>query len=383
MTVPIGEGYAEESWSVDGQGVPHRAQPGRATWAVEKRLHPSKAWEMASVLLALLAALGVSSILIAAAEASVPQALAALARGAFGGRDAIVETLVQATPLIFAGLAVTVAFRGRIWNIGAEGQFFAGAMGAFWMSAQVGGVPPVAQIVIVALAASTAGALWGAIPGFLKARYGANEIIVTVMMNFIILYLLSFLLSSAWRDPSSFFFQTALIPESAFFPRLLAKGRLHLGFVLAMGTAAFVYILLWKTTLGYEIRALGMNPRAAGYKGISIARTTVLIMAISGAIAGLAGGSEVAGLHHRLRLDISTGYGFTGIIIAMLGGLHPLGGVLAAIFFGALTNGSSSMQIATGVPVALIGAIQGITLIFLLVARVLPRYRIRRTSGDV
>lgn len=349
---------------------------------IEKRLHTSKTWQGASIAIALFAAFVVSSLLIASARADVPEALTALAKGAFGSRSAVAETLVQSTPLIFTGLAVMVAFRGRIWNIGAEGQFFAGAMGVFWVASSFPNLPRPLLIAAVIVAAGLAGAIWGAIPGFLKARYGVNEIVVTVMMNFVILYILSYLLSKAWRDPNSYFFQTSLIAENAFFPKLFPKGRLHLGFVLSLVTAALVYILMWKTALGYEIRALGINPSAARYKGINVARTTVLILAISGALAGLAGASEVAGLHHRLRLDISTGYGFTGIIIALLGRLHPLGVILAAIFFGALVNGALAMQITTGVPVALVNAIQGITLIFLLTAEVLSRYRIRRVGAD-
>ena len=383
MTTPIGESHAEESWVLDGQNAPRDAMPNRMRWRIEKRPHTSNLWQAIAIMLALLAAFGVGSILIAFAQASVPEALLSLVQGSFGSWNAVVETLVQSTPLIFTGLAVTVAFRSRIWNIGAEGQFFAGAMGTFWISTTLGGLPAPLLILLIVLTAIIAGAIWGAIPGFLKARYGANEIIVTIMMNFIILFILSFLLGNLWRDPNTFFFQTGLMPEASYFPRLFSRGRLHLGFVLSLLTAGFVYILLWKTVLGYEIRALGINPSAANYKGISVAKTILITMAISGAIAGLAGASELAGLHHRLRLDISTGYGFTGIIIAMLGRLHPLGVILAAIFFGALVNGSSSMQITSGVPVALVDAMQGITLIFLLITEVLSRYRIRRISTHV
>jgi simple sugar transport system permease protein len=249
-------------------------------------------------------------------------------------------------------------------------------MAAFWVGTRFESLPALALLLLIIIGAWIAGGIWGAIPGFLKARYGVNEIIVTVMMNFIILLVLSYLLSSAWQDPKSYFYQTAQMPEATYFPKLFAKGRLHLGFVLALITAVFVYVLLWKTTLGYEIRAIGINPLAARYKGIDVARTTVVLMAISGAIAAMGGASEVCGVHHRLRLDISIGYGFTGIIIALLGRLHPVGVVLAAIFFGALVNGALAMQITTGVPVALVSAIQGITLICLLAADVLPRYRL-------
>lgn len=389
MTTPPNEGTSFDNRPSEGppgdrsEGTVSSIEPRRLGWKIERRPHSSRAWEAGALLLALFAAFIVSSLLILSAGADIGESLRALVRGAFGSQNAIVETLVQSTPLIFTGLAVTVAFRGRIWNIGAEGQFFAGTMAAFWVATQFENLPPIVLIALVVFVGSVAGAFWGGIAGFLKARYGANEIIVTVMLNFVIMLILSFLLSDAWQDPNSFFYQTALMPESSFLPRLLGKGRLHLGFVLSILTAIFVYVLLWRTVLGYEIRAIGINPTAAGYKGISVATMTIIVLAISGAIAGLGGASELAGLHHRLRLDISTGYGFTGIIIALLGRLHPLGVVLASIFFGALVNGSLAMQISTGVPVALVQAIQGVTLIFLLTAEVMTRYRIRRVGADV
>jgi simple sugar transport system permease protein len=372
MTVPANDNVVAGSQS---GGLPTR-------WKFEQRVGTSHWWQVASIALALVAAFAVSSSLIASAGANVLEALQAMGRGAFGSWSAAAETLVQATPLVLTGLAVTVAFRGRIWNIGAEGQFWAGAMAAYWVAANVTGLPTAVIIIVTVITAFAAGMAWGGLAGFLKARYGASEIIVTVMLNFVILFTLSFLLSDAWQDPSSHFYQTTLTPEASFFPRLLLKGRLHLGFALALLAAVLVYVLLWMTTLGYEIRALGINPVAARYKGINVAATTILILAISGGIAALAGAGELAGLHHRLRLDISTGYGFTGIIIAMLGRLHPAGVILAAVFFGALVNGALGMQITTGVPVALVQAIQGITLLFLLTADVLARYRLTRVSTD-
>lgn len=378
MTIPAGDPHL-----TNGEAGRLSARPTAGSyWRFEPRVGTSRWWQVASIFLALVAAFGVSSLLIASAGANVLEALQAMGRGAFGSWSAAAETLVQSTPLIFTGLAVTVAFRGRIWNIGAEGQFWAGAMAAYWVATNVSGLPTPIIVVVTIVVAFAAGMVWGGIAGLLKARYGASEIIVTVMLNFIIMFTLSFLLSDAWQDPTSHFYQTAATPDASFFPRLLLKGRLHLGFALALLTAVLVYMLLWMTTLGYEIRAMGINPVAARYKGINVATITVLILAISGGIAALAGASEVAGLHHRLRLDISTGYGFTGIIIAMLGRLHPAGVILAAIFFGALVNGALGMQIATGVPVALVQAIQGITLLFLLTADVLARYRLTRISAD-
>jgi simple sugar transport system permease protein len=351
----------------------------RFPWKLEKRLMPSKAWQLVSIALALLGSALATALLILVAGASVSDALSAMVTGAFGSGKAIAETLVQATPLIFTGLAVTVAFRARVWNIGAEGQFFAGAMGATWFAMTFGEkLPSAVAIPIVILMGILCGALWAALPGLLKIRFGTNEIIVTVMLNFVIVYILSYLLSDPWRAPNSYYYQSPILPTSTNFPRLIAGTRLHLGFILALLTAIGVYLLLWKTAFGYEIRAIGINPTAASYKGIPVAKVMLLVIILSGAIAGLAGACEVPGLQPRLRLEVSTGYGFTGIIIAMLGRLHPVGVVLAAIFFGALVTGSSAMQIAVNVPVAIAQAVQGITLLLLLIADVLSQYRIRR-----
>jgi ABC-type uncharacterized transport system permease subunit len=211
-------------------------------------------------------------------------------------------------------------------------------------------------------------------------QFNANEVVVTVMMNFIILNLLSYLLSGPWRDPESFYLQTALLPEDAFFPRLLEPSRLHLGFVFAVVAAFVVFVMLRRTTFGYEIRAVGGGSSAARHRGISIAAVVIAVMVVSGALAGLGGGAEIAGLQHRLRLDVSIGYGFAGIVIALLARLNPLGVVVAAIAFGALINGSTAIQISTGVPTALVTAIQGLTLILALMSDVLTRFRIARPA---
>lgn len=347
-------------------------------YKLEKRPVQSPWLQGLAVLVGLAAALGVSSLLIISADAEVGEALSAIYNGSFGDWDAFAETLVQATPLIFCGMAIVIAFRARVFNIGAEGQFFAGAMMAILLAMTLTGIPRPLLIIIIIVGALLGGGVWGGIPGFLKARFNANVIITTVMMNYVIMFFLSYLLSSVWREPGHFFLQTARISETSQFPVVASGTRLHLGFVLSLVSGLFAYLLLWKTPLGYEIRAVGINPVASLYKGISINRITVIVMLLSGAIAGLAGGSEVVGLHFRLRLDISTGYGYTGIIIALLGRLHPIGVVIAAIFFGALVNGSTSMQIITGVPVALVYCVEAVVLIFVLSADIISRYRIRR-----
>ncbi|MDD2236019.1 MAG: ABC transporter permease [Kiritimatiellae bacterium] len=345
---------------------------------LEKRTHVRWYIQGLSILIALLGAFGVGALLIKTTGANVGEAYAALFKGAFGSRNAFLETLVQSTPLILTGLAMVVAFRARVWNIGAEGQFFAGAMAAAWVSMSLHDTLPYPLLLAAVLgSAMVAGACWSLIAAYCKIRFNANIIIVTVMMNYIILFLLSYLLSNTWREPGSYFMQTARFERITYLPRFFSS-RLHLGFFNALIAAALVYLIVWKTSLGYSIRAVGVNPVASQFKGIQIKRTILTVMLISGALAGLAGGGEIAGLQHRLRLDISTGYGYTGIIIALLGRLNPVGVALAAIFFGALVNGSTHMQIFTGVPVALVQSLQGIVLIFLLMSDVLTRYRIRR-----
>ena len=347
-------------------------------YRLEKKPSTSPLMEFVAVLFALVIAFGISAILIATAGVDVGEAMQALVSGSLGSRSAIAETIVQATPLILTGLAVTIAFRGRLWNIGAEGQFFAGAMAAYFVGSTFTDLPRGAMLFFILLAAILAGGVWGAIPALLKVKFGASEVIVTVMLNFVIQFVLSYLLGGPWQDPQSAFLQTARISDTAIFSRLFTGTRIHVGIFIAVATVLVIWFLLWKTTLGYEIRAYGINPTASGYKGISPLQTIVLTMAISGAVAALAGASEVIGLHGRLRLDISTGFGFTGIIVALLGRLNPLLVVVAALFMGALWNGSLAMQITSGVPIALAFVIRGVVLVALLTAEVLTQVRIRR-----
>lgn len=345
---------------------------------LEKRERPSNLWQVAMTLLAILVALLISSFFILSAGANVPEAFSGLYGGAFGSWKAILETLVKATPLIFTGLAVTVAFRGKIWNIGAEGQFWGGAMAGYWVSANFTALHPAAHFALMLFSAFIGGAICGLIPGLLKGLLRVDETIVTVLMNYVIHFYLSYLLAGPWQDPDEYYHITSPVPESAHFPLVFADTRLHVGFIVALVAAVIVYWLLQKTRLGYEVRAMGLNPVAARLKGVNVSRVIIVTLVISGGIAGLAGVGEVAGLHHRLRLDISTGYGFTGIIVAMLAGLNPFLVIGAAIFFGALVNGSNRMQIFTGVPVALVYAMQAIVLLCLLAFQVFMNFRVSR-----
>jgi general nucleoside transport system permease protein len=350
---------------------------GRIPLKLEKKLEVNLSSRLFSLFLAILGSVVVSSILIITAGKETSVAFSALLGGGFGGWESWIETLVKSTPLILTGLAATVAFRGKIWNIGAEGQLYAGAMAAFWTATTFSGLPQVILVPLVLIASIAGGGVCGWIPGYLKAVHNVNEIIVTVMMNYIIRYLLSFMLLGAWKDPSSYYQQTVTIPENSTFPLLFTDTRLHLGFLVAVLAAVFLYILLWKTPFGIEVRALGHNPIATKFKGIDISKVVIVVMLISGGIAGLAGAGELNGLQHRLRPDLATGYGFTGIIIAMLAGLHPLLVIPAAVFFGGLLNGSVRMQIYTGIPVALVYVIQAVVLLFLLTANVTSKYRLR------
>jgi ABC-type uncharacterized transport system permease subunit len=346
----------------------------------EKREDVGFLGRILAVVFALIAAMLVSAILIKLADASPSAAFINLIKGAFGNRRAILETLVKSTPLILTGLATVIAFRGKIWSIGQEGQLFLGAIGGYWAYRIFGGLPTVALIPIIVLAGFLAGAIGGMIAGFLKAYFNVDEIISTVMGNYIIDYLLSFLLSGVgpWREPGSYYQQTAPITKNAYYPLLFENSRLHMGFLIALAGVLVVYLILNHTPFGYQIRAYGSNPRAAKFKGININKIFIVTMLISGGLAGLAGTGELFGVQYRLRPDLSPGYGYTGIIVAMLAGLNPIGVIPAAILFGALINGSAQMRIATGVPTALTSAIQAIVLLFLLSAQVLSRYRIRR-----
>lgn len=347
----------------------------------EKRESINPFWKVGMTLLAIVAAILVTGILIISSGANFWEAMNGLMKGAFGSWKAILETLVQSTPLILTGLAVTLAFRGKIMNIGAESQLYTGAMMGYWVAANFSGMNPVLHIILIVIAGFFGGAVCGLIPGLLKGIFKVDETIVTVMMNYVIQYVLSFLLSGLWQEPGEFYYISSPVPEDVYYPLLVNGSRLHIGFLFAIITALVVFWILKKTKLGYEIRTIGLNPTAAKFKGINVTKVIITTFLISGGIAGLAGVGEVVGLHHRLRTDISSGYGFTGIIIAMLAGLNPFGVIIAAIFMGGLINGSNAMQIFSHVPTALVSAMQAIVLICLLSFQVLANYRIRKVKN--
>jgi ABC-type uncharacterized transport system permease subunit len=355
----------------------------RLSWRLERRAtHSATAWIVA-LLSAAFAATICCSLLFVAAGADPVAAFAALAKGSVGSVRAMTDTLVKATPLILTGLATALAFRARLWNIGAEGQVFAGAMFAYWCQSAVAEAPALVQIPVIVVGALIGGACLGGLVGLLKTYFKVDEVIATVMINYIMVYVLSLLLQQGpWTEPGGFFEQTAVVPAASKLPILIEKTRLHLGFVLALLLAVILQVAVQRSPLGYEIRAAGSNLRALEFQGVNIGRLLIVVFALSGAVAGLAGAIEVYGVQYRLKSGTLNGLGYAGIIIAILGQLSPRGVVVAGLLFGALLNGATLMQIKTGVPSALIYAIEAIILMFFLIASAISQFRLRR-SGDV
>jgi simple sugar transport system permease protein len=351
-------------------------------YRLEKRKESGVLASLLSILVALVCSFGITYWVIILIGADATTVLWAIVKGSFGTQNAVIDTLIKSTPIFITGLATVVAYRAKVWNIGQEGQLYAGALGVTGVVLLLKGVALPAWIFIPLLlvVAVLSGALAGAIPGVLKSRYNVNEIIVTVMLNYIILYLTTYLLGGPWQEAGSHYYNTLRFPDATNLP-LLFGTRLHSGFVIALLLAVLIYYLLWQMKLGYEIRATGYNPTAARFKGIDPQRIILIVMLLSGAISGLAGGIELLGVHHRLIYGFSVSFGFTGILIALLGRLHPLGVAPAAIFFGALQNGSSAMIIQSNVPRELITAIMGFVIIMLLFWEAVFKYRIRRVEN--
>ncbi len=302
-------------------------------------------------LLAVFTALVIGGVIIWSVGGDPFAAYLGLLQGAFGSLRALSETTVWATPYIFAGLAVAVGFKGGLFNIGAEGQLAFGAVAAAWAGYALPAlihtnIPPAIHIVLTVGIGMLAGAIWGAIPGYLKAKTGAHEVINTIMMNYIALNITSFLLNGPMKDrsPLNVVARTPMIADSAQIMPIFSGYRFHWGFIFALLLAFGIWWLLWKTKLGFEIRTTGLNPDAAKYAGIDVAKTIVITMGLSGALAGLAGAMEVAALIHRHELGFSTGLWFYAIAIALLGKNHPGGVVLASLLFAAMRNGATRMQ---------------------------------------
>jgi simple sugar transport system permease protein len=306
------------------------------------------------------------SIVLPALGASPPGVFAALAAGAFGNWLAITDTCVKATPLVFTGLAVSIAFQGALWNIGADGQLIAGALLAGAVGPHLGGWPPVVAQPAMLAAGALGGAIWGGLCGWLRARRDVSEVISTIMLNFVAAQVLSWAVHDPLMEASRAYPTSTPIAPAAQLRVFFAPSRLNLGMLLAVALAAACSAILFRTELGFELRALGRNRRASAFFAIPIARLTILAMALSGALAGLGGAVQISAINHRLYEKISPGWGYEAIAVALLARLNPIGVVFTALMFGALDNGSQAMQRAQGVSPVLVQVIQGMVILILL-----------------
>jgi ABC-type uncharacterized transport system permease subunit len=316
---------------------------------------------------------------------SVASAYAALFTGSIGNPSAIVaalqsgdalaikkafnpilESLVAATPYIFASLGVALGFKAGVFNIGAEGQLYMGAIFSVFVGYSLKGLSPWIHIPLAMGAGALGGAIWGFVPGFLKAKTGGHEVINTIMMNYIAFDLSTWLLSGPMRRPGEYNPITPNIQPSAILPNIFGPPtRFHLGFFIALAMAVLVYLLMFKTTWGFELRTVGSNPRAARYAGMNIVTATIIGLTLSGALAGMAGANEVLGVNYNLALAFSSGYGFDSIALALLGKNNPVGVVLASLLYGTLRNGATNMQVVSGIPIYIVQVLQAIILAFI------------------
>ncbi|HBG74842.1 MAG TPA: ABC transporter permease [Anaerolineae bacterium] len=322
---------------------------------------------LAGMLLALL----IGAVMLLILKVNPLTAYGEMVAGALGSVSGITQTLVKATPLLLVGLGICIAFRASVINIGGEGQIIVGAIAATWFALTFRTWPGWLLVPSTLLVGFASGALWGFIPGILKARLRVNEILTTVMMNAIALQLMNLLIRSVLMDPAgitsgTYLAQSERLPEQAWLTRLIPQTLLNTGTLIAVGLAVVVYIFLWRTTIGYRIRAVGLNPDAARFSGINVPFNQALSLTLAGGFAGIAGAIEVMGVQHRLLEGITSGYGFSGIVAALFGGLHPIGTIPAAILFGGLLVGGDKMQRAVQVPNSLIDAILGLVVLFVV-----------------
>jgi simple sugar transport system permease protein len=343
-----------------------------------ERRETTSAWlQIALPILAVLAALILCSFLVALAGAPVLDAYGELFLSTFQTPYDVQDTLVKASPLLWTGLAVAVAFRAKFWNIGAEGQLMAGAMAAGYIGERTF-LPGFTLVPLMILGAAVAGAIWALIPALLKVKLKVDDVVTTLLFNSIMLYGVMALLEGPWKDPKTGYPNSPVIETAAQFP-ILAGDTLHLGVLISFIAAIFVWWLMERTTTGFSIKAVGANPRAASYAGFSVNRVLVTAALVSGALAGLAGAGEVGGVRYQVTSDLSSGYGYAGIVIATLADLNPLGVIPAAVFFAIIMNGADTMSRDTGVPVYLANVIQGVALLTMVAGRLFATYRLRVT----
>ncbi|HMN86989.1 MAG TPA: ABC transporter permease [Bauldia sp.] len=343
------------------------------------RLERRETTPVAIQILLPLAAVAVTLVLCSGlvwlAGANVLEAYSVLLLSTFESTYDLQDTLVKAAPLLLTGLAVTVAFRAKFWNIGAEGQLMAGAIAAAFIGQRLS-LPTFSLVPLMILGAAILGALWALIPALLKVKLKVDDVVSTLLLNFIMLYGVTALLEGPWRDPKSGYPNSPSIRPEAEFP-ILAGYQMHLGIFVALAAAIFVWWLLARTTLGFRIRAVGHNPAASAYAGVPVGRVVIVAALISGALAGLAGAGEVGGVRYQVTSDLTSGYGYAGIVIATLAELNPLGAIPAALFFAIIFNGAGTMSRSLGVPIYLADVIQGVALMTMVAMRLFAVYRLR------
>ncbi|MDC0659362.1 ABC transporter permease [Leisingera sp. SS27] len=351
---------------------------------IEPRENPSRAFAIGIPILSAVISLALAAIPLLAAGANPLTAYGEMIKGVFGSVFALSEMLTRATPLIFTGLAAALAFRAKLWNIGAEGQLYLGAMAAVAIGSGYLDAPGIVLLPLIILLGAGAGAAGMMAPAYLKVRFGADEVVTTLLLNFIILIFLQMMLEGPLQDPMGLGWpQSAPVLDQGMLPPLIERMRVHSGLIIALVLAGIAQFMLARSVWGFKLRAVGENAAAARHAGINVNRSLFGVAAISGALAGLAGVSEVAGLKGYLTSDLSPGFGYTGIVVAMLAGLSPAGVVVAALFIASVFVGADSMSRAMGVSSFLADLVVSMSLLCVLVGGFLAKYRILRTREAV
>ena len=325
--------------------------------------------EFVSLAVVLAATCLMATVLVIAVDSDTAKAFHSFFGGIFGSFYSITEVLVRATPLILAGLGVAVAFQARFFNIGAEGQLYMGAVAATWIGLSLPPLPIALHLTLAMVSGFMLGGLWAMVPGFMKSQFRIPEVITTIMFNYIAINLVGILVRTVMTNPESPLPMSARLPDDLHLPLLADPTRLHGGLAIALAGAVLVYFFLYKTTWGFELRAVGVNPRACSCAGISVKKNIVVSSMVSGGLAGLAGGSEILGIHQRLMEGISPEFGYVAIIVALLGKNHPLGVVLAALGIAALQMGANTMQRRAGVPASISLIVMGLLVVLILARR--------------
>ena len=348
------------------------------TFRLEEREQRSLRSQFLTPFIAVFIALLISSFFILLAGVNPLNSYKELFIGSFGSKNAVAETLSRATPIILTGLAASIAFRARFWNIGAEGQLYAGALAVTFFGTGIIELPAIIMIPFLFMVGAIAGGLLLLPLVILKIYYKVDEVVTTLLTNFIVILLVSYLLEGPWKDPMSLGWpQGASVIDQGILPQILSKTRLHLGFIFSIIFAILIWIVLSKHLIGYKIKAVGFNSSAASHSGIPVLKTIFIVALLSGGMAGMAGVTETAGLKGYLTLDLSPGFGYAGIAVAMLAGLHPIGVIASGIFLASIYVGADAMSRSMNVPTYLADVIVAITILCVLMSLVINQYKLR------